>query len=495
MRIRLIALAVTLAFLMTLFLPLAHGALPSPSSNSTRTPIKHVVEIMMENHSFDNLFGVYPANSLSTSKAVAANITRPINLITTNNSQGLQKVPSGTFTTPDPIEGYSAYHLDWNNGKMNGFKANSGPQSMTYYTAAQVAPEWVIAQQYALDQCDFAMLTETCPNRLYNLAGYSPVINDYGPPPYIPYTQSIMSELDSGSISWGYYVHDRSSGYYPLTYFNGIQQHMGNIHSWTDFFSSLNNNSLPSVSWVMPIGSGGSGYYSQGPNANVLTGEMWFLYIINAIMKSPTWNTTAIFLTYDEGGGYYDQVAPPYFHGVQLGQRVPFMVISPYAKEDYISSTILDQGSIPAFIDYNWNLPALNEFVWHSGIPLDMFDFSKPYPSGAIIRSPLNLSGMGLPIPGEIAFNTNSSLDRNYSSLFPSKFQVPYSQLPYGTSGSDTFSLSDLNSTLYVTSNFPLVPFYFSGAMLYFLLLLSVTLIIFFPGYRQGRHGRKRGAK
>ncbi len=492
MNSKIVSSALIAIFLLTLFVPLVHGAEASPDSNGTRTPIKHVVEIMMENHSFDNLFGVYPSNTLGTANTDVANITRPVNLISINNSPGLQANPEGTFTTPDPIEGYAAYHLDWNNGLMNGFRANSGPQSMTYYSASQSAPEWVIAEEYSLDQCDFAMLTETCPNRLYNLAGYSPVINDYGPPPYIPYAQSIMSELDSRSISWGYYVHDASNGYYPLSYFQGIQQHLQNVHSWTDFFSSLGNNSLPSVSWVMPIGSGGTGYYSQGPNANVMVGQMWFLYIINAIMKSPYWNSTAIFLTYDEGGGYYDQVPPPYFHGVQLGQRVPFMVISPYAKEDYISSSVLDQGSIPAFVDYNWKLPALNDFVWHSNIPLDMFDFNAPYKAGNILRSPINLAGMGLPLPDQIAFTPNSSLDRNYSSLFPAVLQIPYSQLPYAPVGSENLSLSNISSELYVTSNYPYVPFYYSGAMLYAMLILSVMVLILVPDFARKKSGKIR---
>ncbi|EQD79985.1 Phosphoesterase domain protein, partial [mine drainage metagenome] len=112
----------------------------------------------------------------------------------------------------------------------------------------------------------------------------------------------------------------------------------------------------------MPIG-GKAVDYSSGPPNSVLKGEMWLLYMIDAIMQSPIWNSTAIFLTFDEGGGFYDQMAPPSVGGHMLGQRVPFILISPFSKENYVSSTVLNQASILAFIDYNWKLPALNRFV------------------------------------------------------------------------------------------------------------------------------------
>ena len=109
----------------------------------------------------------------------------------------------------------------------------------------------------------------------------------------------------------------------------------------------------------MPVG-GGEPDVSQHPPQNVTDGELWLANVVNSVMQSPYWNSTAIFITYDEGGGYDDQVPPPVVDGTQLGFRVPFLVISPYAKEDYVSSTLLNHDSILAFIEYDWGLPALN---------------------------------------------------------------------------------------------------------------------------------------
>jgi len=173
---RLFASLIVLIIIFTVFT--TDNSAGNRNISSTATPIKHVIEIMMENHAFDNIFGKYPCDSNSSSNQTLINsLEKPVNLITDTPGNYIMKqlkaVPNGTYSTPDPVEGYSAYHLDWNNGKMNGFYNNSGPQSMTYYTASQVAPLWDLAQQYSLGDSYFAsVLSETSPNRLYNMAGF-----------------------------------------------------------------------------------------------------------------------------------------------------------------------------------------------------------------------------------------------------------------------------------------------------------------------------------
>ena len=453
----------------------------------SRTPIKHVIEIMMENHSFDNFFGTYPSNNLSLK------VNHPLNLNNLTNSSFIERLPAGTFSTPDPVEGYTAYHLDWNHGKMNGFLNGSGRQSLTTFTADQMAPEWDLAMEFAIDDMDFSMLTETTPNRLYSLAGYSPVMNDYGPPPCIPYDETIMSELDSYNLSWGYFVQNVSDGYAPVNFISGINAHSSNIQDWSSFISDLRTGNLPNVSWVMPVGGGASDLYSQGPPNNVLFGEMWIMYLVNAVMKSRYWNSTAIFITYDEGGGYYDQVAPPVVNGIQLGLRIPFIAISPYAKENYVSSTILDQSSVLAFIDYNWNMPALNSFVSLSGIPVDMFDFSQTYKNGILIRQPISLSAYGLPVPDSYVFPFNSSKYFNLSDLFPIPLEYPLSDLPYAEYGSSNLTISSYSSALYVTQDHPFTVFYLSDTMIWALLIASLLIAYFLPkiSKRTAKHERR----
>ncbi len=442
----------------------------------TRTPIKHVIFIMMENHSFDSIFGVYPTNNATSPSGLAAQLTKPVNLLGIHAPEELKEVPSGVYYTPDPVEGYIAYHRDWAGGAMSGFYSNSGPQSMEYYTSAQMGFEWDFAEQYALADMYFAsQLSETAPNRLYSLAGFSPVVNDYGPPPYIPFSESIFAELNTYGVSWAYYVEDPSDGVATLNYFQGISKYSSHIQSWSQFMGELENNTLPAVSWLMPIDGGAEGY-SQGPPSSVLQGELWLLYIVNAVEHSVEWNTTAIFITYDEGGGYYDQVPPPTLYGTQLGQRVPMLLISPYAKEDYVSNTLLTHTSLLAFVDYNWGLPALNPLVLHSNIPIDMFNFNTSYPQGYTARPPISFQQLGFPVPPTI-YASSYQQPTNLSQLFPMTPQIALNSLPYPRVGSSNLSLANISSQVYVESDHGYTPAYadpITIALLY-IIMLGIT--------------------
>ncbi|MHB8359283.1 MAG: alkaline phosphatase family protein [Thermoplasmataceae archaeon] len=419
----------------------------SGPGHTTRTPIKHLITIMMENHSFDNIFGKYPYSSNISSRTM--NLSVPNDLLDLNHlPSGLSPVAPGTFATPDPTEGYGAYHTDWNNGLMNNFVNGSGQQSMSYFTASQMGPEWDIAQQFAIGDYYFSSeLSETLPNRLYSLAGFTPVKQDSGPPPYVPASQTIFNELSNYNVSWAYYFLHPSPTSYPLNSIQGMSKYSANIQSWANFTSQVQSGTLPSVTWLSDLGGGASGF-SQHPSDNVLTGEIWLLSVINMLMRSPVWNSSAIFITYDEGGGYYDHVPPPRVDGHLLGFRVPFIVVSPFAKEDYVSGTLLNHASMLAFIDYNWNMPALNQFVLDSNIPLDFFYFNQT-------RSPeLFNFGASLQIPGLTSITLSAGNGySNVSSLYPVLPQMSYHSLPYRRYGNSSFNLSQINSSVFVKSN------------------------------------------
>jgi phospholipase C len=428
---------------------------PSSADQSTTTPIKHVVVIMMENHSFDNIFGLYPTMNRTSPGLLMTSLEAPDDVldVTKSVASTLSQVPNGTYETVNPDE--SVYYRDWDNGKMDGFASNSGTQAMTYFSSSQLAIEWDWAEEYAIgDKYFSSCLCETIPNRLFSLAGYSAgETQDFSPPPYIPVNQSIFSELNHYGVSWAYYVEDATSDNFPLNYFDGISTYSSQIQSWDNFSVSLEQGTLPSVSSVMPVGGGAYGV-DQHPSSNVTEGEDWLLGVVNSVMTSSYWNSTAIFVTYDEGGGYYDHISPPVIDGVQLGFRVPFFVISPYAKENYVSHTVMNHGSILAFIDYNWELPALNQFVADSALPLDMFSFNESYPSGTQTRSPVVLSA---------------------TSDFPMSPQIPFTQLPYARQGLTTETLSSSGGSLYVMSSSTTPPFYES-------LPFELTVAIFFVG-------------
>ena len=487
---RYITMAVAIAIVLVMLMPVVSAQAASQSSG-TRTPIKHVINIFLENHSFDNLFGIYPYDRYSSNSSLSAILSTPLNLLGNSTLLGrLSEIPAGIFTTKDPNEGYVQYHIDWNHGKMNGFLNGSGPQSLTYFSAAQMAPEWDFAEQYGIADNYYApQISESSPNHLYYLAGYSPVFNDYGPPPYVPISQSIFGELSAYNVSWGFYINNTHASFPDWEYLYGHEAYASHLKSWDQFLNESANGTLPSVSYLFSQGTGDS----QGPPDNILNGEEWLLYVVDSIEKSPLWNSTAIFITYDEFGGYYDQVAPPVLDGVQLGFRIPLIVISPFAKEDYISSTEMTHTSLLAFIDYNWNLPALNQLVSVSNIPIDFFYFSKTGSGEYATRNPVQFNASsGFPVPESIHFGpVTDTSGFNFSRIFPVVPQIPFGELPYSRNGSSHLNLSSLDAGIYNKSNFGFTPF--DESSLYYSLLAVLEIALAGLSVYAYRRRRKNG--
>jgi phospholipase C len=458
------------------------------STNSTKTPIRHLINVFFENHTFDNYFGTYPVDPSSPRQSIIASLSTPVNLLSNSSLMDeLHAIPAGTFSTVDPIEGNTAYHIEWNRGKMNGFVQGGGPASMTYFTASQLGPIWDLAEEYSLGDMYFApALSESDPNTMYYLAGYTPVINDYGPPPSIPYSQSIFGELDAYGVSYGLFIpyQNESTSYSEWSLIDGMNSHLSNIFSWSTFVSDLQSGNVPSVSWLFSQDDNGT---DQGPPVNILGGEMWLMYMINEIEASPIWNSTAVTITWDDPGGYFDHVAPPTVDGAQLGFRLPLIIVSPFAKEDYISSTVLTHSSILAFIDYNWELPALNGYVSQVNVPLDFFDFGTPYVGGTIPRESITFSfGNNFPIPQQPYINLPKDFRKlNISDTFPMEPQYGLSTLPYASHGAISFTLFSTSSQLFVTENTVTMPFYASSYFVALVIIADIALLLW--GTRIGR--------
>ncbi len=437
-------------FALALFLLLLASSLviqSSASVPSTRTPIKHVIFIMKENHSFDNYFELYPEgiNGSLLSNPIVRELSRPYVAPLNTSVPVYPGLPLGSVrfslstsaVQQNPGEGWVDYHGDWDYGRMDGWVAYSGPQSMVYLSERQLSAYWDYAEEYVLfDNWFSPAMTETLPNRLFSLAGIAPVSNDYGPPPYVPLNQTIFYQLTQHDVSWGYYelfstVRDPpASEIYPLDSIEGfssspMMEHVMNI---SVFYQQARNGSLPSVCFVMPFGLYGEDGYpdvSEHPPANVTVGELWTESVVNAVMRGPDWWSSAIFVTWDECGGFYDNVPPPQVNPFGYGERVPALLISPYAKENYVDDQVLNHMSVLAFIDYNWGLPYLSKYVEESGVPLSAFDF-------AVRRAPIVLrSNATFPIPLQIPL-----VELNYSSppySLPSSsvsYQAPPSWMP-----------------------------------------------------------------
>lgn len=398
------------------------SGLPPPTA---KTPIQHVVIIMMENHAFDNIFGVYPTDNKSTSNPIISQIQVPVNLLGDQNlPQGITAIPNGTYSTPDIPHTTAAEIAAWDQGMMDKFSTSIGPNSLRYFTSSQLPIEWDWAEQYGLADNYFQPVPgPTLSNRLVALTGEPPTGSNASFFSYV--ASNLFTELNYYNVSWGYYDQGGASAIAQYLNLGGLETHMGDVSNFT---TDLQAGSLPSVSWIDPFvwtneTSGVGIQYSQHPPYSVAVGENWLLGIVNSIMNSKYWNNTAIFITYDESGGYYDQVAPPTLYGTQLGFRVPLIVISPYAKEGYVSGTLLTHTSLDAFVDYNWGMAALSNLVLNSNLPLDFFNFNQTYTDGSIVRAPLTLS-------------TTTS--------FPVAPQVPFSSLPYDRHGSSDVTLASL---------------------------------------------------
>lgn len=129
---------------------------------------------------------------------------------------------------------------------------------------------------------------------------------------------------------------------------------------------------LSQVSWVIP-----SGQASDHPEINTGLGPSWVASVVNAIGSSPYWQHTAIFITWDDWGGWYDHVPPPIYDSYEYGFRVPLIVVSPYARAAYVSHAVHDFGSILKFIEKNFNLTSLGYADSRADDLSDCFDFAQ----------------------------------------------------------------------------------------------------------------------
>jgi len=421
-------------------------ALPCASVvfGSEATLIRHIIVIMQENHSFDNYFGTYPSANGSIVNAITARLHPvdglPDNVCIRNGMTCYSPYLSNVSNPINPVEGQITYEQDYAAGKMDGFVTYSGPQSMAYFDYHQIAAYWDYAEEYGLADRYFASaLSTTTPNRLFLLAGDSPVANNYGPPPYVNYNQTILGQLDAHGVSWGYFDFVNAFGLtrdvYPLNYLTNAPIE-GHVEDVSRLFGYLNaGTGLPAVSFVNALGSD---TLNEHAPQNVTRGELWTVSVVNAVMSSAYWNSSAILITWDEGGGYYDHVAPPQLlkidHGFAhplsgYGQRVPLLVISAYAKENYVSDTVLNHMSIVRFIEYNWNLPVLNDYVMNSNNLLEFFNFTAAPRLPVLLSETSPFSATTYPIPLQAPSNQTwtTSISPGPSSFrnFPTFSMLP----------------------------------------------------------------------
>jgi phospholipase C len=395
------------------------GALPAmrqPATHRSSGKITHVVVIVQENRSVDNLFQGYPGADTQaygyTSKG-AKQALSPIGLSTkwdiVHNSTSYFAACDGKGSLP----GTNCKMDGFDREKMQGCNGEFPPCPVKYPMYAyvphsQIKPYFAIAKQYVLadEMFESDLDGSSFISHQYLIAGQASSAVDYpstgvwgcegGPSdtiatltqqrtygPAIPPcfdNQTLGDELDAKSISWRYYT---SGIYKDGGMWDGYQaiKHIYQHHDWkadvitpqTRFFTDVKNGVLPAVSWITPTCAN-----SDHAGCQSTHGPAWVASLVNAIGNSQYWNSTAIFIMWDDFGGWYDHVAPPYEDYDGLGFRVPLLIVSPYAKANYVSHVQYEHGSILKFIEDQFGLPRLAATDTRANSPAnDCFNFNQ----------------------------------------------------------------------------------------------------------------------
>jgi len=370
-RLALVALAVTVAGVAAGLPAGAAGASsiflnPLNPTTSNPGPIQHVIVIVQSGHSFDNYFGTRPGVDGIPASACVPVVT------------GSKVCVKPTHLNPDEAraglsDSLSVTRRSIDNGKMDGFvsaQANTaiGTVSMGYLNGTDLPYYWNLASRFTLfDHFYASSQAGSLPNRLVAVSGQDDgIASNAAPSGGITNLSTVFDQLNQKSISWKYYVQDYqgtaspSAGEVARTPLLGMPSVTGSptqaarIVDSSRIFDDLAAGALPSVSYV--TGSIDSELSPQSPAG----GEEFVRSIINAVMQSSAWDHTAILLTYDDSGGWYDHSAPPVVGGARLGVRVPTLLISPYARAGYVDGNQLDAASIPAYIEHVFQLPQLS---------------------------------------------------------------------------------------------------------------------------------------
>jgi phospholipase C len=366
------------------------SALPhSASASASVPPIKHVVVIVEENHTFDNYFGTYPgANGVTASEALP--------FVAGGPSTAKPHPLSGTTVPMGLCNSARCARTAYDNGKMDGFVIAAGTDlTMGYFDYHQIPYYWDYASQFVLmDNFFTSVMAPSLPNHLYLIAGQSGGMVDNSRLQRLNFTsstvgnstfyfRSVADELEASHVSWKYYAGDHLflNNWNPLPAFASFRGNatmlMGLAES-SQFLSDLAQHALPSVSWVMP----GNDQSSEHPPYDITTGEKNVVSVVNAVMASSYWNSTAVFVTWDDWGGWYDHVPPPQVDHLGYGFRVPCLIISPYAREGFVDHTQADFTSILKFIETTYSLHSLTARDAAASDLMEAFDFSqKPHES------------------------------------------------------------------------------------------------------------------
>ena len=409
-----------------LFIPLAllpaasgpHAVALAAAARCTQgtpcTPIRHIVIIDKEDHTFDSLFGRFPGADGATTYRTADGRVHPLTRSPLEYPRSITKTPS-------------AYRIAYDGGKLDGFSQIPGAVQENPFTSKtqdvsdsqmheqDIPNYWRYAKRFALDDHFFSSVSSNSfPNHLFTIAGQAANTDD------IPTDLGVSSHpnrwgcdaasgtlveqrlstgqyhftfpcfnfptigdrLDAAHLSWRYYAPGQDQPGYQWSAYDAIR-HIRFGLDWkthvvdtSNFVADARSGTLPAVSWLVAPQA-----ESDHPNlSNICDGENWTVRQIDAIMANRAeWNSTAIILTWDDWGGFYDHVRPPRGPNPYImdGLRVPAIVISPYARQGYVDHTTYTFSSILSFTERTFGLRPLGPIDAQASDMFDSFDFSQ----------------------------------------------------------------------------------------------------------------------
>jgi phospholipase C len=393
------------------------GALPYPrlrEGTETMPQIDHIVVVMMENHSFDNIIGMLPHRGRRRRRVDGLPVIHGRQLAFNLDAEG-NKVYSAHAETPCqehgvPSQAWNASHLSYDAGRNDGFVGASGPVAMRFYDDSDLPFTYSLARHFPVGQRYFcSCLAQTYPNFRYLLTGTSSgVIRTDASTFSTPAANgTIFDRFDQYGVDWKVYFDSLPA---PLVIPGVATAARGPnlIKGVQHFIDDAAAGRLPRFSFVNPDYES----VSQENPQDVQFGDRFLASVTSAVLESPQWRRTALFITYDEHGGYYDHVPPPaaikpddippLLHPGDVpggfdryGFRVPLILVSPWARKNYVSSVVQDHTSITRFIETKWNFGAMTFRDANAANMTDYFNFHKAH-----FRHPPALAAPPDPAPG-----------------------------------------------------------------------------------------------
>jgi phospholipase C len=427
------------------------GSLPDPTRAAgvadTKLPFDNVVVVMMENHSFDNYFGMLPLRGQPKADGFRFDASgEPLNA--TPLGDGVQRAfrLSGTCQPNGVNQSWNGTHTQIDGGRMDGF-ARTDSEAMGYWDEPDIPFYYSLAKTFCLGNRYFASAPcQTYPNRRFlyaatasGLISTSTSTFTMAPPP----NGTLMDVMSDHGVAWRSYFSDLPAlGIIPQT----IERHPTNFSSIAQFFVDAALGQLPAVSFVDPefgaVDVVGGPLFSQLSGApglpaaiassvtalankvnaqggdeenpqDISIGENFVSQIVQAVLASPQWQRTLLVWTYDEHGGYYDHVPPaavpkpddvppdlgpndaPGAYDI-TGLRIPTVVVSPYSRPNAVTDVVHDHTSVIATIASKWNLPAL---TWRDANATTLVDFLDLANPPAFLQPPA-LAAPGTPTLG-----------------------------------------------------------------------------------------------